>query len=128
MKTYKTLREVCTLLGVSRRAVQGYEFAGMLEPVGRNKYGHLLYDEETMIKITVIRHCQQMGFTIKEIKSLLESDSDTFCACLKQKNDNLRARVRELQLLIEKTEKIAGALRQDETITETMYRIIKEEK
>ena len=38
MHELNTLREVCDLLGVSRRAVQGYEKVGLVEPSGRNKY------------------------------------------------------------------------------------------
>ena len=46
MKETKTLSEVCSVLEVSRRAVQGYENAGLVSATGKNKYGHLLYDEE----------------------------------------------------------------------------------
>ena len=45
MKMEKTLRQVCTELKVSRRAVQGYEKAGLVAASGKNKYGHLLYGE-----------------------------------------------------------------------------------
>lgn len=33
----KTLREVCDLVGITRRAIQGYEKAGLVVPVGKNK-------------------------------------------------------------------------------------------
>ena len=46
MKMQQTLRQVCTELNVSRRAVQGYEKAGLVAPSGKNKYGYLLYGEE----------------------------------------------------------------------------------
>ena len=41
----QTLRQVCTGLKLSRRAVQGYEQAGLVAPSGKNKYGYLLYGE-----------------------------------------------------------------------------------
>ena len=34
-----TLRELCDSLGVSRRAVQGYEKAGLVSPEGKNERG-----------------------------------------------------------------------------------------
>lgn len=43
-----TLRELCDSLGVSRRAVQGYEKAGLVSPEGKNERGYLLYSEEKL--------------------------------------------------------------------------------
>lgn len=40
-----TLKEVCLLAKVSRRAIQGYEKAGLVSATGKNKRGYLLYDE-----------------------------------------------------------------------------------
>ena len=37
MNGYRTLKEVCEMLGLSRRAVQGYEKAGLIRPSARNK-------------------------------------------------------------------------------------------
>ena len=34
-----TLREICNIVGVSRRAVQGYEENGLVISSGKNKYG-----------------------------------------------------------------------------------------
>ena len=67
MRKTKTLSEVCSVLEVSRRAVQGYENAGLVKATERNKYGHLLYDEEAQRRIKKIRLLQQLGFKIKEI-------------------------------------------------------------
>ena len=70
MHELKTLREVCDLLGVSRRAVQGYEKVGLVEPSGRNKYGYLLYDCRAVDTIRRIKQFQSFGFQIKEIREL----------------------------------------------------------
>ena len=34
------LREIFETLEISRRALQGYEKAGLVSATGRNKYGH----------------------------------------------------------------------------------------
>ncbi len=39
------LREICREFEISRRTVQGYEKAGLVSASGRNKYGHLQYDD-----------------------------------------------------------------------------------
>ena len=69
----KTLHEVCDELGVTRRAIQGYEKAGLVLASGRNERGYLLYDEMCQERIRQIKLYQQLGFKIKEIKNLLES-------------------------------------------------------
>lgn len=70
MKKTITLRELCARSGVSRRAVQGFESVGLLKPCGRNKYGHLLYEEEMAIRAERIRFLQDLGFSVKEITAL----------------------------------------------------------
>ena len=46
-----TLREVCNRIGVSRRAVQGYESAGLVNAAHKNERGYLLYDEKAQGRI-----------------------------------------------------------------------------
>ena len=73
MDTMKTLRQLHDSLGVTRRAMQGYEQEGLVAPTGRNKYGHLLYDEAAQERIACIRLYQQLGFRRKEIAELLDA-------------------------------------------------------
>lgn len=68
-----TLREICETLGVSRRALQGYEKAGLVISSGRNKYGHLLYDKDAEMRIAQIKFYQQLGFSIKEITMIIDA-------------------------------------------------------
>lgn len=65
-----TLREVCTEAGVSRRAVQGYEKAGLVLAAGKNERGYLLYDEKNLEKIKRIKLFQNMGFSVQAIREL----------------------------------------------------------
>ncbi len=76
MKETKSLSEVCSVLEVSRRAVQGYENAGLVSATGKNKYGHLLYDEEAQRRIKQIRLLQQLGFKVKEIKEIIDAPDE----------------------------------------------------
>ena len=66
-----TLHELCDACGVSRRAVQGYEKAGLVQPSGRNERGWLLYDSAAQELIRTIRTYQRFGFPVKEIRLLL---------------------------------------------------------
>ena len=73
VKNGMTLREICETLGVSRRALQGYEKAGLVISSGRNKYGHLLYDKDAEMRIAQIKFYQQLGFSIKEITMIIDA-------------------------------------------------------
>ena len=68
MNTLKTLPELCSAVGVTRRAVQGYEEAGLVSAVDRNKYGYLLYGEAEEKRIAKIKLFQELRFSLKEIK------------------------------------------------------------
>lgn len=79
-----TLREVCAKYQVSRRAVQGYEKAGIVNPTGKNRMGHLLYDAAMQERIGVIRMYQNMGFSIKEIQKILDAPNRLVIPILKR--------------------------------------------
>jgi DNA-binding transcriptional MerR regulator len=49
-----------------------YERAGLLPKPARTAANYRLYPEEVVTRIRFIRRAQQLGFTLKEIKDLLE--------------------------------------------------------
>ena len=63
----RTLREVCAETGVTRRTIQGYEKLGLLNPIGKNDSGWLLYDEQCLCQIREIKFLQNIGLSRKEI-------------------------------------------------------------
>ena len=109
MDSRKTLHELCDALGVSRRAVQGYEKAGLVLASGRNKYGHLLYDAKAQKRIARIRLYQQMGFTIKEIKELIDAPKPAVKSALEQQVLRLRAEQVQIEALIQKAYELIDA-------------------
>ncbi|MBE5944018.1 MAG: MerR family transcriptional regulator [Lachnospiraceae bacterium] len=73
MREIKTLHEVCDTVGVTRRAVQGYEKRGLVAPSGKNKYGYLLYDSEAQERIALIKRYQRLGFKLKDVECLIDA-------------------------------------------------------
>ncbi len=69
----KLLKEVCAELGVSRRAVQGYEAAGLVKATRKNKYGYLMYNQHAQERIELIKFFQELGFSIREISELIDA-------------------------------------------------------
>lgn len=98
----KTLREVCDLLGVTRRAVQGYEKEGLVSATSKNKYGYLLYDEKTQNRIARIKLYQQLGFKVKEIKELIDAPSSVVKEALEKQVECLKEERVKIENLIKK--------------------------
>ena len=105
-----TLREICETLEVSRRTIQGYEKAGLVAATGRNKYGHLLYDDTAKLRIAQIKFCQQLGFTIKEITVIIDAPNVVLKSDLEQQVQKLRKEKTEINELIEKANQMIARL------------------
>lgn len=104
-----TLREVCIELNVSRRAVQGYERAGLVTASGRTERGYLLYDDEAQKRIKQIRVFQDFGFSMKEIKEYIDAPPEILRPVLREKlnileeeRKKLLEKIRSLSELISK--------------------------
>jgi len=106
----KTLREVCDEAKVTRRAVQGYEKAGLVTPSGHNKRGYLLYDANAQARIEQIKEYQDMGFTIKEIKRLMDAPNETLKEILYQRVIKLQEQKLQLEKVINLAEEIIKRL------------------
>ena len=98
MAERKKLREVCEMLGISRRTVQGYEKKGIVKPSGKNKYGYLLYDKSEIEKIAFAQFLQSMGFSLDKIAHIMRADNSEKARIIglqievmKQKIDNLNS-------------------------------------
>ena len=107
----KTLKEVCELVGVTRRAVQGYEDVGLVASTGRNKYGHLLYDESAVEKIKEIKLYQDFGFSIKEIQVLQEVSKEKYLGMLEYRLALMQLEMSKLKENISKVEQLIAKKR-----------------
>ena len=104
-----TLKAVCNHVGVTRRAIQGYEKAGLVKPTNKNKYGHLLYDEDAVQKIAKIKQFQNFGFSIKEIQALQNLSEEEVLEKLKSKLLSMQLELQQLKENISKLEQLISA-------------------
>ena len=102
----KTLREVCNMVGVTRRAVQGYEKMGSVASSGKNKYGYLLYDEDAIEQINAIKMHQDFGFSVKEIKELFEASEEGYVEMMNTKLIVMKQKFMELEVNISRMEEL----------------------
>ena len=106
----RTLREVCEMFKVSRRAIQGYEKAGLVSASGRDPRGYLLYDQDAQRRIELIKMYQNMGFAIKEIHKIIAADRQEHKAMLIHKLNDLKEQKQYLEQLIDQVQELIKQL------------------
>ena len=97
MNQFKSLSEIRKELGISRKAIQGYEKHELISPCGRDKYGHLIYDNKTVERIIRIRFFQKLGFSVQEIKALGYRDDGQLKMALDDKKEETEEMILTLQ-------------------------------
>lgn len=67
-----TIGEVARRAGIGVEAVRFYEREGLIEAPPRNGSGYRQYPPEVVARIEFTRRAKELGFSLKEIKELLE--------------------------------------------------------
>lgn len=101
-----TLKEVCNMVGVTRRAVQCYEQEGLVSSTGKNKYGYLLYDDVAVKRIQEIRMYQDFGFALKDIKVLFVSSEEEYMELMSKKLGEMKKQMIELEANVIRIEEL----------------------
>lgn len=83
--TYK-IGEVAGRANVPRETVRYYEKRGLIPKPDRRRSGYRIFTQRHIDQIKFIKRAQQLGFTLSEIKELLELrvDEETSCSEIKQ--------------------------------------------
>ena len=125
MNQDKTLTEIRKYLNVSRKAIQGYEKHGLITGSQKDKYGRHVYDEKTMERIVKIRFYQKLGFSVKEIKELIDSNSEQIKKSLIDKKEEIENKLNSFN----RKREIINSLIADKTNIdiEYMLQIVKQE-
>ncbi|MBX9812151.1 MAG: heavy metal-responsive transcriptional regulator [Burkholderiales bacterium] len=90
-----TIGKVAARAQVSADSIRFYEREGLLSPAQKSESGYRLYTEEAVRRINFIKHAQQCGFSLSEIRELLELKGHDQSCC----NDVYRVAVeKKLQL------------------------------
>jgi len=82
-----TIGEVATQAGVGVETIRFYERKGLIDRPRRPLSGFREYDEQVPRRIRFIRHAQELGFSLREIRDLLDLriDPNVSCADVKAK-------------------------------------------
>lgn len=97
----KSLNEVVDIVGLSRRAIQEYEVAGLAQkPETKNKYGYLLYDTPAIERLWQLRFYKELGYNISKIQSTFNSDTYDAEEELEKVIDSLTEKKKKIENMI----------------------------
>ncbi|MFI6039227.1 MerR family transcriptional regulator [Streptomyces sp. NPDC051315] len=116
--------EVAARTELSLRTIRHYEETGLVTPSARSQGGFRLYTEVDVARLMVIRRMKPLGFTLDEMRDLLEAtdrldaDDDLEAAERQALLDRVRGyeqaasrKVEELRVQLERVEDFAATLR-----------------
>ncbi|MEU1484108.1 MerR family transcriptional regulator [Streptomyces sp. NPDC005752] len=92
--------EVAARTELSLRTIRHYEETGLVIPSARSQGGFRLYTEADVARLMVIRRMKPLGFTLDEMRDLLEATDrlDTGEAPAAEERDRLLERVRAYEV------------------------------
>ena len=98
-----SIGQVASRTGVGIDTVRFYEREGLLQEPERRPSGYRQYDVSTVERLEYIRRAKELGFTLAEIRELLELSfvNHTCCDHVRQRADTkiteIEERIRSLQ-------------------------------
>lgn len=101
--TVMKIGEVARRSGISIETIRYYEREELLQEPERRPSGYRLYDEATLERLEYIRRAKELGFTLSEIRELLELSftRQTCCDHIRQraeaKRNDIEDKIRNLQ-------------------------------
>jgi MerR family transcriptional regulator, copper efflux regulator len=110
-----TIGRVASDAGVGVETVRFYERQGLIPEPARRASGYRQYGEDTVARLRFIRRAKELGFTLKEIKSLLSLrlDPASTTADVKRQAEekiaDIEAKIRSLQRMKRALGKLTAA-------------------
>jgi len=117
--------------GVNAETIRYYEKIGLLPAPPRSAGGHRVYDQTHLQRLSFIRRCRELGFTLDDIRGLLDLvDAGSYtCAQIRDRTlvhlDDVRAKLADLHrmeaVLQAMVAECGGGLVPDCPIIETLF-------
>ena len=107
-----TIGRLARKAGVNVETVRYYQRIGLVDEPGKPAEGFRTYAAETVDRITFIKRAQALGFSLDEVRELLEI-GDGHCADVRaraeEKRERVMARIGELEALKETLDALIDA-------------------
>jgi MerR family copper efflux transcriptional regulator len=93
--------------GVAIDTVRYYERNGLLQPAGRLASGYRRYGEAELKRLRFIRRAKALGFTLEDVRALLELSAERNVAKVKRA---AQAKLADIDVRIAELERVRGGL------------------
>jgi len=103
-KLYKAI-EFARVAGVTVRTLHHYDRIGLLKPGGYTSAGYRLYSKQDLIRLQQIITLKYIGFSLTQIKGLLNSQSFDLNVALNQQREIITEKKQQLDQVIQAIEK-----------------------
>ena len=95
-----TIKEFARLCGCNPQTLRYYDRVNLLKPVKVDQWsGYRYYEEEQALAYVKIKNLQKAGFTIEEIKELLDKDNHVICKAFDAKIAEEEKRLQEIKAI-----------------------------
>lgn len=115
MKELLKIGQLAKKMNISSDTIRYYESMGLLTPSSYSNGGYRLYNEQTISILEFILFAKVIGFTLQEIKQLLEIDVNKTvysCKSVKQLIDNKHKQIQQRISDLQHIEQVLGRLSQ----------------
>ena len=94
-----TIGKLSKNTGVTVRTLDYYDEIGLIKPSSKTEGGHRLYSEEDVLRLERILALKYMGFSLEQIKDILENSPSTWQESIQQQLELIRREQERLQML-----------------------------
>lgn len=124
-KRWYQASEFAAAAGVTVRALHHYDRLGLFKPTGRTAAGYRLYGEKDFARLQQIVTLKFIGFSLKQIKDLLDRDSEDLLTALRRQRKVMEEKRRHLDMAVEAIERAERVVESnDEPDAEAFKKII----
>ena len=93
--------KVAALSGVTIRTLHHYDEIGLLSPGGRSDAGYRVYEEADLERLQRILFYKELGFTLKEISTIIEDPNTDAMGHLRRQRGLLVERIERLGVMVD---------------------------
>ena len=105
-----TIGQVAKAAGLSATTLRYYEREQILAPTDRSQAGYRLYDPDAVERLRFVRSAQAVGFTLDDIRTLLELEQDRGPACQGEVQRLLQRRLADVDEKMNELKRVQAAL------------------
>ena len=116
-----SIRQLAKLARVSVRTLHYYDEIGLLIPPRKEENDYRLYNSTSLIRLQQILFYRELGFALKDIKSILDQPGFDYLSALENHKQVLLARIDQTHRLIETVEKTMKQLKGQISMSNNEY-------